>query len=124
MERVVCCTYIRLHNYSFLNINFKWKNILSRTNMLVKGILQGPTAVWDFGIGAGADGRADSGSLLSDHFVAHKRMEVKCDFILHSVRRQKKVGSGDFIGKPKSALMRLQVKILHNMLLIITRGGK
>lgn len=51
-------------------------------------------------------------------------MEVKCDFILHSVRRQKKAGSGDFIGKPKSALMRLQVKILHNMLLIITRGGK
>lgn len=52
-----------------------------------------------------ADGHADSGQLLSNHFVVHKRMEVKYVFILHSVRRQKKkAGSGVFIGKPKSAL--------------------
>lgn len=41
------------------------------------------------------------------------------------VRRQKKkAGSGVFSGKPESALIILQVKILCNMLLIITRGGK
>lgn len=35
-------------------------------------------------------------------------MEIMYDFILHSVRRQKKkAGSGVFSGKPKSALMIL-----------------
>lgn len=57
---------------------------------------------------ARTDGHADSGQLLSIHFVAHKRMEVKYDFILHSVKRQKKkAGSGVLIDKPKSALLIL-----------------
>lgn len=37
--------------------------------------------------------------------------------------RRRKLGQ-ESIGKPKSALLILWVKILHNMLLIITRGGK
>lgn len=51
-------------------------------------------------------------------------MEIRYDFILHSVMRQRKAGSGVFRGKPKSALLTLQVKVLYNMLLIPSRGGK
>ena len=84
-----CCIYnTGLRNSRvYLNDGFKWKNTLSRrTERLAKGRqAQQLFSPLTFGTGSGGSGHVDYRRLSSDRLksnrsVAHRSMEVRCDY--------------------------------------------